>query len=52
MKQLYTVSRANPKIFRSYPEGAHNNTVAAPGYFQHIADFIEEYVLKEPDSNS
>ncbi|KAL2350681.1 BEM46 family protein-like protein [Cryomyces antarcticus] len=44
MKQLYDVCRAEPKIWKELPNGSHNDTVAEPGYFQYIEEFIRNYV--------
>ena len=44
MKALYNRCGAKPKVWRDFPEGTHNDTLAAPGYFQAIADFLQEHV--------
>lgn len=46
MKTLFEKCGAYKKIWRDFPDGTHNDTVAAPGYFQAIADFCQDYVGK------
>ncbi|KAF2456658.1 BEM46 family protein-like protein [Lineolata rhizophorae] len=48
MKQLYRICHSEPKIWRDFKDGTHNDTVAQPLYFNHIDDFIREHVLKRP----
>jgi hypothetical protein len=43
MRRLYQVCKA-PKVWRELPEGTHNDSVAAPRYFQYIEDFLREFV--------
>ena len=45
MRELYSSCCADTKIFKEFPNGTHNDTVAEPGYFQYIADFIHQHVL-------
>lgn len=40
------LSRSPKIVWKEFPEGDHNNTVAAKGYFQHIQDFLIAHVLK------
>lgn len=47
MQHLYSVCRAKTKIWKALPNGTHSDTVAEPNYFQYIAEFIREQVLKE-----
>lgn len=47
MDELYRNCRTPVKVWREFPNGTHNETVAQPNYFVNIADFIKEYVLKE-----
>lgn len=44
MRRLYDISTASTKIWRELPDGDHNNTVAAPDYFQFISDFLEKHL--------
>ncbi|KAI9701408.1 MAG: hypothetical protein M1820_006499 [Bogoriella megaspora] len=44
MKQLYDACKAPVKVWKALPQGDHNNTVAEPGYFQFIEEFIRKYV--------
>ena len=46
MQKLHHVCRAETKIWREMPNGSHNDTVAEPHYFNYIAEFIQEHVLK------
>ncbi|TGZ76447.1 alpha/beta-hydrolase [Ascodesmis nigricans] len=39
MKTLYNLCNA-PKVWREFPNGTHNETVAEPGYFERIYEFI------------
>src|SRR5688572_21191010 len=41
MKALYDASRAKTKYWRTFPDGSHNDTVAEPGYFEAIRDFLD-----------
>lgn len=43
MARLYHICKA-PKTWREFPRGSHNDTVAEPGYFQYIDDFLERVV--------
>ncbi|KAI4226292.1 MAG: hypothetical protein L6R36_003283 [Xanthoria steineri] len=40
MQQLFSISRAPKKIWRVFPNGMHNDTIAEPYFF----DFVLEYV--------
>jgi hypothetical protein len=46
MKQLHSMCRTNLKIWKEFPSGSHNDTVVEPGYFEYIADFINQKVMK------
>jgi hypothetical protein len=46
MAQLYRLCRAKTKIWREFPKGTHNDTVAEPGYFAYIEDFISKHVAR------
>lgn len=43
MARLYKICKA-PKVWRELPNGSHNDTVAEPGYFQYIDDFLGKSV--------
>jgi fermentation-respiration switch protein FrsA (DUF1100 family) len=43
MARLYKICKA-PKVWRELPNGSHNDTVAEPGYFQYIDDFLGKFV--------
>lgn len=45
MKTLYEACRTKVKIWRDFPEGSHNDTVAERGYFDYIEGFIRDVVL-------
>jgi hypothetical protein len=45
MKALYELCRAKTKIWKEFPDGSHNDTVAEEGYFDAIDDFIVKEVL-------
>ena len=47
MAQLFELCKAETKIWRTLPYGGHNDSVAEPGYFDHIATFVSEEVLNE-----
>lgn len=44
MKTLYDVCRVKRKVWRVFPEGHHNDTVAEPGYFDAIWKFLVHQV--------
>jgi hypothetical protein len=44
MKTLYQTCPTQ-KVFKSFPEGDHNTTVAEPGYFDAIWQFLVQDVL-------
>lgn len=45
MTQLFAVCQSECKIWRTLPNGGHNDSVAEPGYFEHILSFVTEEVL-------
>jgi hypothetical protein len=49
MKTLFDVSKANTKVWREFPNGSHNDTVAEPRYFHYIDQFIVSEVLEKKD---
>ena len=46
MKQLFRLSKAKNVVWKELPYGDHNNTVAEPGYFSFIEDFLKRQVLR------
>lgn len=46
MTQLFAACKSEPKIWRTLPNGGHNDSVAEPGYFDHIHSFVTEEVLR------
>ncbi|EAL87006.1 hypothetical protein KXW98_001656 [Aspergillus fumigatus] len=47
MTQLFAICRSNCKVWRTLPNGGHNDTVAESGYFEHIYDFVIEEVIRK-----
>lgn len=45
MKQLFEVCKVPNKTWKTFPEGDHNSTVAEPGYFDAIWDFLVQQVI-------
>ncbi|KAK4615910.1 hypothetical protein CLAFUW4_09783 [Fulvia fulva] len=45
MKELFKLCRSQKVMWRELPNGDHNNTVGEPGYFHHIEDFLQKYLL-------
>lgn len=50
MARLYEVCRSKDKIWKSFPNGTHNDTVAEPEYFMHFEMFLTNYVMKRSKS--
>lgn len=46
MKKLHEICRAEVKIWKEFPEGSHNDTVAEEGYFEAIDEFVNNQVTK------
>ncbi|GAB7358253.1 hypothetical protein MBLNU230_g0404t1 [Neophaeotheca triangularis] len=47
MKELFRMCKARTVIWKELPNGDHNATVAEPGYFNYIDDFIQRHVLAD-----
>ena len=47
MKALYDLCRVERKVWKTFPNGHHNDTVAEPGYFDAIWAFLADEVLSE-----
>lgn len=47
MKTLYDVCTVDRKVWKTFPNGHHNDTVAASGYFDAIWTFLVQDVLSE-----
>lgn len=45
MKKLYDLC-TSVKVWKDFPDGTHNDTVAKMGYFTAISEFLEKYVSK------
>jgi hypothetical protein len=56
MRQLYELSTAPTKIWKTFAGGDHNSTVLEEGYFEAVAEFIGQTtgqsVEKENESRS
>ena len=50
MKGLFDLCKARTKIWKEFPDGSHNDTIAEAGYFDYINDFINAQVLGEKNS--
>ena len=60
MKELYSVVEKHPakgltflrlkltEVWKSWPQGMHNDTCLQPGYFTRIHEFVREHVYSEP----
>ena len=48
MKQLFRLCKAKTMVWKELPYGDHNNTVAEPGYFNYIDEFIAKYIVGWP----
>ena len=46
MAQLYKICKSQTKVWRDFPNGTHNDTVAEPGYFAYVDDFITQHVAR------
>ncbi|PYI20587.1 catalytic protein [Aspergillus japonicus CBS 114.51] len=46
MTQLFAVCKSSRKVWRTLPNGGHNDSVAEPGYFEHIHSFIMEEIVR------
>lgn len=46
MKQLFRLCKAKNVSWKELPYGDHNNTVAEPGYFSFIDDFLDRFVVR------
>lgn len=42
MEELYSICQAKKKVWKTIPNGTHNDTVAEPRYFEYITDFIND----------
>ncbi|KAK4500283.1 hypothetical protein PRZ48_008472 [Zasmidium cellare] len=45
MKELFKLCRSQKVMWRELPNGDHNSSVAEPGYFSHIEEFLRRHVL-------
>ena len=42
MTELYSICKARKKIWREFPNGRHNDTVAEPNFFDYIVEFVRD----------
>lgn len=49
MRTLYELCTMKRKTWKTFPNGDHNSTVAEPGYFDRIWEWLTEAVLREQD---
>lgn len=47
MKQLFRLSKAKNVVWKELPYGDHNSTVAEPGYFPFVDEFLSQYILRK-----
>jgi abhydrolase domain-containing protein 13 len=45
MKKLFRLCKSSTVVWKELPHGDHNNSVAEPGYFYFIEDFIKSHIL-------
>ena len=45
MRELYDLSRAKKKIWKTLPNGSHDGSVAEEGYFDYVFEFLMTQVL-------
>lgn len=46
MKELFRLSKTKNVVWKELPYGDHNSSVAEPGYFSFIEDFLRQHVLR------
>ena len=42
MKELYSICQVEKKIWRDFENGRHNETIAEPGFFDCIVQFVRD----------
>ena len=47
MKELFRLCKSKTVVWKELPYGDHNSSVAEPGYFNYIDEFIWRHVLKK-----
>lgn len=45
MKQLFKLCRSKTKVWQELPNGDHNSSVAEPGYFMFVDQFLRKHVI-------
>jgi predicted esterase len=46
MAELHRICTSNAKVWRTFANGHHNDTVSEPGYFESIHSFVVNEVLE------
>ncbi|KAL8798273.1 MAG: hypothetical protein Q9182_006803 [Xanthomendoza sp. 2 TL-2023] len=42
MKQLFSLCKAPKKVWRDFPNGMHNDTIAEPYFFDYVSQFVQD----------
>lgn len=50
MAQLFSMCQSKRKVWKEFPDGTHNDTVAQPGYMNDVFDFITEVMTLAQNS--
>lgn len=45
MQRLYSICTARRKVLKTFPKGTHNDSIASPGYFEALTEFLEDLSL-------
>jgi len=46
MRKLFELCQSQPKIWKEFESGSHNDTIAEEGYFESIDEFVDQFVLQ------
>ncbi|KAF2710545.1 BEM46 family protein-like protein [Pleomassaria siparia CBS 279.74] len=46
MTRLFQLCRSETKIWKEFPNGSHNDTVAEPSYFIYVDEFLSKHVAR------
>jgi abhydrolase domain-containing protein 13 len=49
MKQLFEICTTEIKIWKEFPEGSHNDTIAEEGYFEILEEFVNNHVISSEE---
>lgn len=47
MQQLFKITTAHVRDIKLFPKGTHNDTIASPGYFDAIAEFLQDCLKRD-----